>query len=116
MLFGTVIWVVMPVAMALGSDLSSGVGVSISLLSTQTPMTVYPAMLLWLTPLSLVTSASGLLLYYGRAVRPGFAVALIWVAIGIAASLQLAVVAGFVAYCIFTGSRRMESEAAAISS
>ena len=116
MLFGTVIWVVMPVAMALGSDLSSGIGVSVSLLDTATPMTVYPAMLLWLTPLSLVTSVSGLLLYYGGAVRLGLAVALIWVAIGIAASLQLAVVAGFVAFCIFTGTRRVESGSPAHSS
>ncbi len=108
-LFGSIIWVVMPFAMAMGSDLSSGIGVSISLLGSETPMTVYPAMLILLTPLSLVTSVSGVLLYYGRAVGVGLAVALVWVAIGLAASVELAVVAGFVVYCIVTGMRRMES-------
>jgi hypothetical protein len=52
--------------------------------------------------------------FYGRAVRLGLAVALVWVAIGLAASLQLAVVAGFVAYCIVTGIRRLESAPPAI--
>ena len=113
MIISTLIWVLMPIAIALGIDLSRGIGVQI--LWNERTIGVYPAMLPWLAPLSLATTVSGLLLYYGRAPRLALAVSLIWVGIGLAAALDLAVVAGIVALCIFTGTRLLENEAATVA-
>jgi hypothetical protein len=60
-------------------------------------------MLPWLAPLSLATAGVGLLLYCGRGLVAGMAVALAWTLLGVAAAPASAVAGGLLAYAIFTG-------------
>ena len=104
MILGTLIWVLMPLGIALGLNLSDGIGVY--LFNSKTPLIVTPSMLLWLTPLSLLTSIAGSLLYFGRAARLGLVVTAAWFVLGIAVAPAVSAVAAFIAWCIWTGTRR----------
>lgn len=99
--------VLMPVAVALG--LSPALGVSVA---NQPAFAMTPDMIPWLAPLALATFVSGFFVYFGHGLRVGLVAALGW-AVGTAfVAPTLAVVAGLVAYAIWTGERRMERAAA----
>lgn len=103
MLVGTLPWVLMPFASIIGGDVSNGIGITVGASS----MVVTTAMLPWLAPLSLATVTSGLLLYHGRDLGLGMALALVWVVVGVASMSFVFLFAALVAYCIFTGGRRL---------
>jgi hypothetical protein len=109
MIVGTMIWVLMPIGVALDAGLSRGIGVY--LFGVESPVVVTVALLPWLTPLCLVTTGSGLLVYFGRVIRPGLAVACGWFVIGLVAAPGVAVIAGLVVYCLHTGERRLAASA-----
>ena len=104
MLFGSLPWVLMPFASLLGGDVSGGIGVSIGGAS---PLVVTTAMLPWLAPLCAATAVSGLLVYYGRGLAVGFALAVLWTVLGLISMSGVFVIATVVVYCIFSGRRRL---------
>jgi hypothetical protein len=102
MIAGSLIWVLMPFASALGADVSRGIGITIG---NGPSLVVTTAMLPWLAPLSLATTVSGLLVYYGRGLMLGLALATAWTVLGLLSMSGVFIIAGAVAYCIFTGRR-----------
>ncbi len=105
MLMGTLIWALMPLAIALGANVSDGIG--FLYVNNRAQIVVTESMLVWLAPLSLVTTIVGLFVYWGRALTVGLGLALAWMVLGIASASGLFVIAALVAYAIFTGRRRL---------
>ena len=107
MLLESMFWVLMPVGMGLGLSFSSGIGIFV--FNSRTPVVVSPDMLVWVWPMSLLTTAAGVLLLFGRGYRLGLAVSLAWVGIAIAglaagrAGPELVLALGIVAGLIYTG-------------
>jgi hypothetical protein len=104
MLVGSLPWVLMPFAWLVGGDVSRGIGITIGVAP---PVVVTTAMLPWLAPLSVATAVSGLLVYYGRGLAFGMALAVAWTTLGLASMSGVFVIAIVVAYCIFTGRRQL---------
>jgi hypothetical protein len=101
MLAGGLPWVLMPFASLVGGDVSGGIGITVGASS----VVVTTAMLPWLVPLSVATAVGGLLVYHGRGLDLGMALAVAWIAVGLASMSFACVIAIVVAYCIFTGRR-----------
>jgi hypothetical protein len=105
MILGSLMWALMPLAIALGANFSGGIGVLY--VDNKAQIVVTENMLVWLAPLSLVTTIVALFVYWGRALALGLALALVWMVLGIASTSGLFVIAAIVAYALFTGRRRM---------
>jgi hypothetical protein len=100
-MLGSLFWVLMPLAIALGGNYTQGIGVYF--FNSKTPLVVTTDMLAWLWPLSDVTTAAGVLLFFGRGYRFGLAVSALWVAIGAVTDPRLLVAMSVIALCVFTG-------------
>ncbi|MEA2538454.1 MAG: hypothetical protein QOF11_2688 [Chloroflexota bacterium] len=110
MIMGTGMWVLMPVAVALGGDFSD---LGVYLLGSNTPLSVNESMLPWLWPLSLMTTIAGALLFFGRGYRVGLIAALTWVGVeAVAAAVpgqpSLLAAGSLVAFLIYSGRGSFE--------
>jgi hypothetical protein len=109
MVIPTMVIAAMPIGLLAGANFDRGIG--LTFLGGSVAITT--GMLAWLAPLAAATFVIGLLVYLGRFLREGLVVALGWMLGLVFVAPTWGILAGLVAYTIFTGRRRMTGAAIA---